>query len=205
MGRALRLAASIFSLFAVGLLTGCAFTRTPVKVNFSPSVSQPVRTPAKAALEVGEMQDSRLVGDPFILLHKANEYGPTSGAYVTVTPVAKIFREGVKEALDQNGFMGTNGVQYELRGQINGFGVGFIQNGVLSSPTSKGWLEVRFELVDKAKGLPVWHDTFTGQVTGSVSVWTGADKDDLAAAFSGAAQDAVKQLIGDAEFRNFFE
>jgi len=200
-----RLMAILSSLIAVGLLTGCAFSRTPVQVTFAPAISQPVKAPGKAALEVGEIRDTRLVGDPMVLLHKSNAYGPTSGAYVTDVPLAKIFGDGLKRALEQNAFMGTNGLHYELRGEIQNFGFGAIQNGVFSSLTSKTWLTVRFELVDKAKGLPVWHDTFNGQATGTLSAWTGGDASDVGRAFSEGAQDVVKQLISDLEFRNYFE
>ena len=69
---------------------------------------------------------------------------------VTEVPVAAIFSKGLKRALAQNGFVGTNGSQYELRGVIQGFGLGAIQNGLFSL-TSKAWVEVRFELVDRAE------------------------------------------------------
>jgi hypothetical protein len=187
------------------LLTGCAFSRTPVKLTFSPSVTQPLNSTRKGSLEVGEVKDTRLVKDPLVLMQKANAYGATSGAYVTEVPVATIFRDGLKMALEQNGFTGTNTVHYELLTELQNFDIGFIQNGLFSSPTLKPWLEARFELVDKATGQPVWHDTYTGQITEQGSAWNGAGGDTIAKAFSLASQEVVKQLIADKTFRNYFE
>jgi len=192
------------SLLVSGV-TGCAFTRTPVKVTFAPSVTQPLKEVRKGALEVTKIKDTRLVEDPAVLVHKANEYGTTSGAYVTDPPVGEIFGQGLKQALQQNGFSGENGVHYELHAELQNFGCGAIQNGILSSLTAKPWLEVRFELVDKTTDQRVWHDTYTGQVTEKVSAWTGPDGDFYAKVFSEVAEDVVKQLIADKTFRNYFE
>jgi hypothetical protein len=192
-------------ILAGGLLTGCAFSRTPVKLSFSPSVTQPLNATKKGSLEVGEVKDSRLVSDPLVLMQKANAYGPTSGAYVTEVPVATIFHNGLKAALDQNGFTGTTALHYELHADIQNFGIPVIQNGLFSAMTAKPWLEVRFELEEKATGQPVWHDTYTGQVTEPLSSWTGEDGEFIAKVFPKVSQEVVKQLISDRSFRIFFE
>ena len=186
------------------LLTGCAFSRTQVKVNFSPNVMQPLSGAHKGSLEVGEVKDSRFVTDSLVLLQKANQYGATSGAYVADVPVADTFRDGLRRALEQNGFTGTNADHYILRSELHGFGIGVIQTGLFSAATAKPWLEVRFELDNKETGQPVWHDTYTGQVTDQLSAWNGADADRIARFFSLAATDVVKQLIADRAFRSIF-
>jgi hypothetical protein len=201
-----RLAMQLFAGMGLGvLITGCAFTRTPVKVEFSPSVAQSLNAVHQGSLEVGEVKDSRTVTDPLVLLHKANEYGATSGAYVTEVPVGDIFREGLEKALKQNGFVGNTAEHYVLRSDLQGFGFGVIQTGLFTAPTAKPWLEVRFELDNKATGQPVWHDTYTGKVTDVLSAWNGADGERIASFFSLAATDAVKQLIADKAFRSYFE
>jgi hypothetical protein len=187
----------------VGLLTGCAFTRTPVQVNLAPRVDQPLKVGQKASLEVGEVRDSRLVTDQFVLLQKANGYGPTDGAYITDKPVAEIFRNGLAATLRQNGFMTTNGTSYELRGNIQSFGFGVIQRA-FSSPTAKSWLTVRFELVDKSTGLPIWHDAYDGQDTEPGP--TGFDNGTfIATVFSKVSEDVIRQLVSDRAFRSYFE
>jgi hypothetical protein len=186
-----------------GVLTGCAFSRTHVSVNFSPNITQPLNAPQKASLEVGEVKDTRLVDDNFVLMHKANAYGPTSGAYVTDVPVADIFRKGLKVALEQNNFTKTGAIHYELRANIQNFGVGVIQNAFASS-TVKPWIEVRFELIEKATGQAVWHDTYTGQTTDRLSFGM-ADAEFIGKVFSEVSQEVIKQLISDKAFRNYFE
>jgi len=192
-------------ILAGSLLTGCAFSRTLVKLNFSPNVTQSLNAARKGSLEVGEVKDTRLVTDPLVLMQKANQYGPTSGAYVTEVPVATIFRDGLKMALEQNGFTGMTAVHYELHTEIQNFGIGVIQNGLFSAMTAKPWLEVRFELMDKATGQSVWHDTYTGQVTEPLSSWTGENGGFIAKVFPEVSQEVVKQLISDKTFRKFFE
>ncbi len=186
-----------------GVLTGCAFSRTPVQVNLAPWVDQPLKVGLKASLEVGEVRDSRLVTDQFVLFQKANGYGPTDGAYITDKPVAEIFRNGLAATLRQNGFMTTNGTSYELRGNIQSFGCGVIQRA-FSASMAKSWLTVRFELVDKSTGLPVWHDTYDGQDTeqGPSGFEEGTF---IATVFSKVSEDVIRQLVSDRAFRNYFE
>jgi len=184
-----------------GLLTGCAFSRTPVKVGFTPRVDQPLAAARKAALEVGPVKDSRLVLDQYVLIQKANAYGTTSGAYVTEKPVAEIFRDGLTAALQQNGFETANTNRYVLRSDLQNFGLGAIQN-VFSPATIKSWLTVRFELVDQTTLQPVWHETYEGQDTTQASWETG---EFIAQEFSKVADVVVSQLISDRSFRAFFE
>ncbi len=191
-------------LLLMACLTGCAFSRTPVKVSFSPVVENPLKPQQKGSLEVGTIKDSRAVADEFVLIHKANQYGTTSGAYVTDVPVAKIFQNGLQSALTQNGFINGGSTKYELKTDLRGFGFGVIQNGLFST-TGKPWLEVRFELDNKETGQPVWHDTYTGKSTQQLSAWDGANQELLVKMFSQVSEDAVKQLINDKAFRSFFE
>jgi hypothetical protein len=60
-------------------------------------------------------------------------------------------------------------------------------------------------LEEKATGQPVWHDTYTGQVTEPLSSWTGEDGEFIAKVFPNVSQEVVKQLISDRSFRIFFE
>jgi hypothetical protein len=191
-------------VFLITLLTGCAFTRTQVNVSFSPTIGNPLRSGHTNSLEVGAIKDSRPVTDEYVLIQKGNAYGATSGAFVTDEPIAKIFQNGLKSALAQNGFLGSNSARYTLKADLHGFGFGVIQNGLFST-TAKPWLEVRFELDDKENGQPVWHDTYTGQSTQKLSAWDGANAGLLVQMFNQVADDAVRQLIADKAFRSFFE
>lgn len=183
------------------LATGCVFTRTETQVNFSPMVNQPLNAQKKTTLAVGEFTDSRLVQDKYVLFHKTDGYGNvTSGAYVTKEPVADILKKGLAEALQKNDFIGGDSGRYELHGDLQLFDGGVI-NGFWKT-TAKAQITVRFELVEKNSGQPVWHDTFTGQTTKD---FVFANKDFYASLFSDAATELAKRLIADKTFRSFFE
>jgi hypothetical protein len=182
------------------LATGCAFTRTETDVHFSPIITDSLGAQKKASLTVAEIKDSRSVEDKFVIMHKANQYGTTSGAYVTKTPVSDILRDGLIEALQQNGFINTNTNQYELRADMQEFSGDAIEG--FWKATVKSKLTVRFELVDKSSGKTVWHDTFIGLATNKTA-W--GDRNFVAKIFSDSANDLVQQLLADKEFRGFFE
>jgi len=181
-------------------LTGCALTRTETPVAFVPKVNEPLRAERKSSVTAGEIKDSRPVHDGNVLIHKQNEYGTASGAYVTKPAVAEILKNGVADALKQNGFIGADAGKYELRGDIQEFTFDGI--GGFWQATVKPKLVVRFELVEKATDHPVWHDTFNGRTTGKTA-W--GNKEFVGQMFSESADDLVKQLISDKSFREFFE
>jgi hypothetical protein len=184
------------------VLNGCAFTRTNVKVTLStPGVNEPLEKAAIASLEVGEVKDSRLVTDPYVLMQKGNVNGATSGAYVTDRPVADIFRDGLTAALQKNGFISANTNRYMLKSDIQMFGYGYIQR-MFSPGIAKPVISVRFELVDKTTGQPVWHDTYNGQDTEEA---TGLFEDAVVLMFSRTTEDVFRQLIADKAFRGYFE
>ncbi len=181
-------------------VTGCAFSRTETNVTFAPKINQPLKTDRKTSLTVGEIKDSRAVNDGYVLLHKENGYGTTSGAYVTKTPVADILKNGLSDALKQNGFVGADAGKYELRGDLQEFNLD--ANSGFWQATVRPKLVVRFELVEKGSDLPVWHDTFIGHTMGKTAL---GDKEFLAKMFSESADDLTKQLIEDKTFRGFLE
>jgi hypothetical protein len=183
-----------------GLLTGCAFSRTPVQMTLAPKVDQPLRDPVKGSLEVAPVKDSRSVKDGSVLIHKANQYGTTSGAYVTQKPVAEIFADGLKAALQQNGFENTNAAQYILKSEIQSCNYEAIAGFWKGTLITK--LTVRFELMSQATKLPVWHETYNGEDRLEASWGTGQLITD---AFSRSAEDVIRQLISDRTFRSYFE
>ncbi len=182
------------------LLTGCAWTKTPVQMTLSPRLNQPLREPVKAALEIAPVKDARPVKDASVLIQKQNAYGKTTGAYVTEKPVAEIFGNGLKSALVQNGFETANGTKYALETEIQGFDyeiiAGFWEGTFISKVT------VRFELVNQATKLPAWHDTYIGRDRAQSAMGTGQF---VADSFSKASEDVIRQLVSDPAFRSYFE
>jgi ABC-type uncharacterized transport system auxiliary subunit len=200
-GKTLSRAIVLFACAAMAVVaTGCAFSRTETPVTFAPKINQPLKAERKNSVTVGAFKDSRAVKDGNVLIHKQNEYGTTSGAYVTKTPVTDILKSGIADAFQQNGFTSSAADKYELRGDLQEFTLEGV--GGFWKATVKPKLAVRFELVDKATDQPVWHDTLIGHTTGQTA-W--GDKEFLGKMFSESADDLVTQLISDKTFRNFFE
>jgi len=185
----------------MGLVTGCAFTRTPVTMTLAPTVDRPVQEPARASLEVEAVQDSRLVKDGTVLIHKKNGYGQTtSGAYVTEKTIAEIFQDGLNTALQKNGFETTNGTHYVLHSEIQSSDydvmAGFWKGTLITK------LTVRFEMSAGATNLPVWHETYKGQDS-CESTWGSGQF--VANCFTRASEDVIRQLVSDRIFRSYFE
>ena len=181
-------------------LTGCALTRTETAVTFAPKVNEPLKAERKSSLTVGEIKDSRPVHDGNVIIHKQNEYGTASGAYVTKPAGAEILKNGLADAFKQNGFTGADAAKYELQGDIQEFT--FEGIGGFWQATVKPKFVVRFELVEKGSGRPVWHDTYNGRTTGKTA-W--GDNKFVEQMFTESADDLVKQLVSDKSFREFFE
>jgi hypothetical protein len=198
-GRCRRL---FIGLLLAGLLTGCVFKRTPVELTLAPRVNAPLASAPRAALELGTFKDTRLVTDGAVLVQKENGFGPTEGAYVTEKPVAEILRDGLGTALEQNGFRLTSGAPYRLQGDIQSSGIVAVQSVVVDREV-KFWLTVRFDLVNTANGLTVWHDSYTGQDT--ATNLNMISKKFVVPACSNMLENAIGQLVADRNFRNYFE
>ena len=180
--------------------TGCAFTRTKVAINFNPAVDSPVGPKSVAYLSVGDIKDTRPVEDKYVLTHKFDGYGnQTSGAFVTEQPVAEVFKQGLIEALQTNGFARAESQKHlELRANIQEFDNRVIA-GFLEA-TVKPELTVRFELLDD-NGTVVWRDTMIGRST-LQTPWGNGEF--IVKTFNAAAEDAIRQLLADDSFRGYF-
>ncbi|HTY86814.1 MAG TPA: hypothetical protein VMB80_05055 [Candidatus Acidoferrum sp.] len=193
---------AIICIGLAGLATGCVFMRKPVTLTLAPPAGQPLPAGSKASLALGEFKDTRLVTDGFVLVQDENAYGPTEGAFVTEKPVAELFRDGLRSALEQDGFPITQPAPYELRGNLQSSGVRVIE-GFMFPREIKFWLTARFDLVDSATGLTVWHDTYTGQNTTTNLTWNR--KMFVVPACSNMLVNTITQLVSDRMFRRYFE
>lgn len=192
-------------LLALSLLivlgSGCAFTKTQVKVGFRPTYSQPLQSSSPAPLQLGAFKDSRPVNEPTVLLHKANDFGPTSGAYVTEKPVAELLRDGVLDSLKSNQFkVADTASKYELRGDLQEFGFNSVAGFWKAKVRPR--MQVRFELFDKASGTSVWRDTYIGRGELETAIGTS---ETIVSLFKLGADDIVRQLISDPTFRKLCE
>ncbi|HTH48070.1 MAG TPA: YajG family lipoprotein [Candidatus Limnocylindria bacterium] len=184
------------------LATGCAFTKTPVTVNFGPNVQEPLTAAASSTLQVGKVRDSRPVNDPAVLVQKRNGYGQvTSGSYIAQKPVAELLRDGLASTLRANGFNpGNSASKYELRGDLQEFDFDVISGFWTAEVKPKVML--RFELVELATGKPVWRETYVGRHTAKTG-W--GDSVFIVDMFNKAAENALKQLLEDNAFRAYFQ
>lgn len=183
------------------LITGCAYTNTETKVNFAPGLSEPLRQ-SKATLQVEEGKDTRAVNDPRVIIHKANNYGRTTGAYVAPIPVSELFRKGLVAALRTNAFqVVSNAATYSLNFELQEFDYDTL--GGVWTVTTKPKCAVRFELTEKSTGRSVWRDTLVGRsehiTNWRNNVWFVSET------FTNSAGDTVRQLITNKEFRRYFE
>jgi hypothetical protein len=182
--------------------SGCAFSKTPVSVNYTPAYRQPLQAASPSTLHVGEFKDSRPVNDQMVLLHKVNAYGPTSGAWVAQRPVAELMRNAVSDALKANNFNLTESGsgKYELRGDLQEFGFHSIAG--FWTAKVKPRMQVRFELVEKTTGHSVWRDTYIGR--GDIETAWGTSQT-VVSLFKLGTEDVIRQLLSDSTFRKFSE
>jgi hypothetical protein len=179
--------------------TGCAFTRTETKLNLTGTVNAPLKSNPKAGLELGEITDARSDSEKFVLAHKQNDYGKTTGAYVAKEPVADILRNGLSAALARNGFF-TKPVGYRLTGNLESVEFTAL-TGILKS-TVESKFTARFELIETNSGRVAWHDTYSGRAKDETAWGTSALVGEVS---SRAAEDLISKLLVDRGFRELFE
>ncbi|HTY86813.1 MAG TPA: hypothetical protein VMB80_05050 [Candidatus Acidoferrum sp.] len=208
------------------LLTGCVASSYRMTLALEPSVQDPLRGVPKASVALGRFRDSRTDAAWYVLLYKPNAPNflkPTELAWLKTNSVAGVLRDGAAEALGQNGFKTIGGpsdtfhngltaaiersefkadpvASYLLCGDIKSAGCRNIQR-LFAHSIIKTWLTVRFDLVNQADRLTVWHDTYTGQTT--MTNHSGGEF--LAIAFAAASDDVMRQLVTDRTFRSYFE
>lgn len=187
----------------MGTLSGCAFSKTPVKIVLAPGATKPLTSEPKAGLQIGEVKDERTTSDPRAVWQKANAYGTTSGAYVADRPVAELFRDALASTLKENSFrIGPTDAAYELKAHITDLKIEAIQMGMMSSKVVSK-LFVRFELIDKKSGSSLWRDTLVGKSEDKPGGWAGVafvEKN-----FKIVAEEVLNALVADKAFRKFFE
>ena len=200
-------------LVLIGLLAGCVQHRQWVYLILGPKATDPLKSQPTASLKLGLFKDSRPDATRYLLLSKPNipnPFKPIELAYLASNSVAGVLRDGMADALGNNGFKTfhspTNAfsqnrvTSYLLCGDIQSAGCRNIQR-LFAHSIIKTWLTVRFDLVDETTGLTVWHDTYTGQNTATNQAGAGF----LLDAFVNASDDLIGQLISDRNFRSYFE
>ena len=139
-------------------LSGCAFSKTTVKLNFTPPTDLP-KVAVEKAVVVEPLKDQR-GGDPMVLANKGVGM-KTSGVYLTETPVAAIITDSIKQTLTQMGLkVSASPGDYLLTGELTRLD---------SVPIMGFWsgqmdctVQVSLKMTDAHSGQIMWTDTFTG-------------------------------------------
>jgi len=184
------------SLLAVAT-SGCAFTKTPVNLDFHPHPTAE-KVSVDKVLVVQPLQDQRGI-DSRVLSYKATGYGTkTTGAFVTEKPLADIVTDAVRDTLKELNYK-TDAGQGDL-----------ILSGELlrldSTVLMGFWsgemdctIQVNLRLTDGKSGKPIWNELFTGfnKKTGLQMDHEGHRKDTTEAALA----DLTGKLAASESFR----
>jgi uncharacterized lipoprotein YajG len=116
-----RLVLSALVLLAASLLSGCAMTLNPVKVNykFNPALGGYEKAKSQQGVQVAKVVDARTASDPKFLFAKTNLNGDrTTGGYLAEEPVADIVARALREGLAAAGFGAGEQAAYEISARI---------------------------------------------------------------------------------------
>ena len=166
----LGLAVLIFSI-----LSGCAFTMTEVRIDYNPSHYTKI-TEATKTIEVKPLRDTRGV-DPRLLASKYNQYGKTTGKYVSDREVSAIVTDAVKNLLTNLNYRLVNEkTDLILSGEILK-----CDEEVLAgwSAEIEGGIQVNLRLTEAKSENIVWNEIMSGygKKTGLQFVTAGAYKE----------------------------
>lgn len=183
---------SLVLVSSVAFLTGCAFTKETVPLNFlPPAVNETVSE--DAVIVVQKLRDARGV-DPHLLAHKGVQM-KTSGEYDTEREVADIVTDALKETLRSLNYkVADDGGSLALSGDIIKF-----ESAVLMgfwAGAMEGSIQLNLKLTDSATGAVLWTELVSGytKITG-LQVDRGSHRTRVA---EEALQDAMKKL-GESE------
>lgn len=142
-----------------GILSGCAFTTTGIKIDYTPSHYSKV-TDATKTIEVKRLNDIRGV-DPNLIAQKHNQYGKTTGKYVSEREVSDMVTEAVKNLLTNLNYriLNDNG-ELVLAGEI----LKFDQNVLTGfwSGQLEGNIQVNLRLIEANSGNILWNEIISG-------------------------------------------
>ena len=183
----------------VSLTSGCAFSKSTVKLDFKPH-TMAEKVSVDKVIFVDKLKDLR-GGDPNLLAHKGVAM-KTSGTYVTEKEVAVVVTDAIRDTLAQ--------LSYKLAASQGDL----VLSGELlkldSSPIMGFWsgqldcsIQVNLKLSDSRTGASIWNEILTGfnKKTGVQIDHEGHRKDTTEAALA----DLTNKLATSASFRRAVE
>jgi hypothetical protein len=155
----------------VGILGGCAFSTTQLKLDYTPPHYSKI-TEAPATIEVRQLKDIRGV-DPNLIAHKANQYGKTTGKYVSEKQLSVILTEALRKLLSDLNYKVADGSgEIVLTGEI----LKFEQNILMGFWTGQleGNVQVNLRLLNAKSNTILWNEIISGH-TNKSGIVSGTD------------------------------
>ncbi len=142
----------------ISLTTGCAFSKSTVKIDFKPPAFNN-KVSVEKIIAVQKLNDLR-GGDPFLLSYKGVTT-KTSGTYVTDKEVAEIVTDAIKDTL--------TALNYKIAANQGDLVVSGDLLKLDSTPIMGFWsgsldctIQINLKLSDGKTGKLLWSDIFTG-------------------------------------------
>ena len=188
-------------VLCLAFLTSCAFSRTEMKVDYTPNIQAvSLANPSAKSVAIAQVKDERGVTDPTVIFQKNNAYGKTTGSYSADKPVAEIIRAGLIQALeDKNYRLAPVNANHEIRTTLQDLDYEFIQG--IWSGTLKTKMTARFEVIDKSSGKEIWRDTIIGRSSVECSFFSS---NDIIQALSLTTDDVISRLLNNQYFQDAF-
>lgn len=174
------------------LLSGCAFTRDHISLDYKPTITPEKISDAKDVRVAVDVVDARLNKEAVGC--KKNGYGVETAYIVADNDVTEILRNAVISELDQRGFTiseGENKVEIELCKFFNDFKVGFFSGGA----SSEALVTV---VVKNEEGQITYTKTVMG--LGVVETCFLANGKNAALALESALHNTVQTIVNDPNF-----
>ena len=183
-----------------GFLSGCAFTTTQIKVDYTPSHYSKI-TDATKTIEVKRFNDTRGV-DPKLIAQKYNQYGKTTGKYVSEREVADIVTEAVQNLLSNLNYriLNDNG-ELIFGGEI----LKCEQNVLMGfwSGELEGNIQVNLRLIEANSGNILWNEVISGY--GKKTGLQLVTADDYKEVFEKTLDNLMKNVANSTTFKTIVE
>jgi hypothetical protein len=188
------------AILMFGFLSGCAFTTTQIKVDYTPSHYSKI-TDATKTIEVKRFNDTRGV-DPKLIAQKYNQYGKTTGKYVSEREVADIVTEAVQNLLSNLNYriLNDNG-ELIFGGEI----LKCEQNVLMGfwSGELEGNIQVNLRLIEANSGNILWNEVISGY--GKKTGLQLVTADDYKEVFEKTLDNLMKNVANSTTFKTIVE
>lgn len=152
--------ATLLMVCLVGILGSCAFSTTKIKLDYTAPRYSKI-TEAPATIEVRPLKDMRGV-EPNLIANKQNQYGKTTGKYVSDKEISAILTEALRNMLsDLNYKVAEGSGEIILTGEILKFEQNILQG--FWSGQLEGNVQVNLRLLNARSNTILWNEIISGR------------------------------------------